>query len=67
MIFVYIAGSFIGFILLNWLLGMFNMGFLDGPNATSFLVFGSIMVGILLNINDQVSDKNEKENVDNKD
>ncbi|SLK17355.1 hypothetical protein SAMN06272722_11175 [Paenibacillus sp. RU5A] len=54
MVFLYIIGSFIGVWILSWIFSIIGINIFEGPSASAFFFYGSIIIGILLCINDKI-------------
>ncbi|AET58978.1 hypothetical protein HPL003_11095 [Paenibacillus terrae HPL-003] len=64
MIAFYIIGTFVVVLVLSWILGAIGINIFEGPNASALYFYGSIIIGILLNINDELGDNKNKQQVD---
>lgn len=61
MIAIYIIGTFVGVWVLSWISGAMGINIFEGPNASALYFYGSIIIGILLNMNDQLGDNKNKQ------
>lgn len=61
MIAIYIIGTFVGVWVLSWIFGAMGINIFEGPNASALYFYGSIIIGILLNMNDQLGDNKNKQ------
>jgi len=57
MVIIYIIGTFIAVMILSWIFGLMGINISEGPNAGMFYFYGSIIIGILLDINSKLSKK----------
>ena len=61
MIAIYIIGTFVAVWILSWIFGAMGINIFEGPNASALYFYGSIIIGILLNINDELGDNKNKQ------
>ncbi|URJ45471.1 hypothetical protein MF628_005300 [Paenibacillus polymyxa] len=61
MIVFYIIGTFVGVWVLSWIMGAMGNNIFEGPNASALYFYGSIIIGILLNLNGELRNNKKKQ------
>ncbi|WP_346835885.1 hypothetical protein [Paenibacillus polymyxa] len=61
MIAIYIIGTFVAVWILSWILGAAGINIFEGPNASALYFYGSIIIGILLNLNNELRNNKNKQ------
>ncbi|QNR65303.1 hypothetical protein IAQ67_15495 [Paenibacillus peoriae] len=61
MIVFYIIGTFVGVWVLSWIMRAIGINIFEGPNASALYFYGSIIIGILLNLNGELRNNKNKQ------
>ncbi|ALS09924.1 hypothetical protein ABE82_26260 (plasmid) [Paenibacillus peoriae] len=61
MIAFYIIGTFVAVWVLSWIFGVMGINIFEGPNASALYFYGSIIIGILLNLNSELRNNKNKQ------
>ncbi|PNQ80780.1 hypothetical protein [Paenibacillus sp. F4] len=61
MIAFYIIGTFVAVWVLSWIFGAMGINIFEGPNASALYFYGSIIIGILLNLNSELRNNKNKQ------